>query len=86
MRMRRVVFLAVLAAAASALFGVGASAAALPGSGYVWAQPGTVPVNAQMAQPAWIPTTAVVTAAISGSSYRWAQPGTAPVYVPFGQP
>jgi hypothetical protein len=88
MRIRRAVLLAVLAAAASALSALGASASNPAGTGYLWAQPGTAPVNAPMAQPpAWIPTTpAAVITTIPGSDYPWAQPGAAPVTVPFGQP
>ena len=88
MRIRGAVLLAVLAALLSALSAVGASASNPAGTGYLWAQPGTAPVNVPMAQPpAWIPITpAAVVTTIPGSDYPWAQPGTAPVTVPFGQP
>jgi len=88
MRFRRAVLLAVLAAAASALSAVGASASNPAVTAYQWAQPGTAPVSVASAQPpAWIPITPTAPAVtIPGSGYPWAQPGSAPVTVPFGQP
>ena len=76
-----------LATLALALGVVGASAAAPPGSGYQWAQPGAAAVTTLSVQPpAWIFTFVKAPAPPVLSTYAWAQPGTAAVSTPFAQP
>lgn len=74
MRTCRTLLLAVVVALAAAFLATARSSAApVPGSDYVWAQP-----------PAWVLTP--WTAPAPGSSYAWAQPGAAAVAVPYAQP
>ena len=77
-----------LGAAVLVALAVSRAAAALPGSAYAWAQPGTAPVAVPFAQPPASVPISVMTPASSmpRSDYAWAQPGTAPADVPFAQP
>src|SRR6266508_2925944 len=81
MRNTRTLLLTLLVAATAALAAGFASAAmSQPGTGYVWAQPGTAPASCPWAQPpAWIPISAPIVTASPvelESAYVWAQPGT----------
>ena len=83
---RRVLLGGLLVGSTAVAFAA-SSAAAPPGTGYAWAQPGCEAVTVPCAQPpASIPTTAALVSAQPGSDYAWAQPGTAVVSVPFTQP
>lgn len=88
MRIRRALLLTPLAAILSAMVGVTASASPIvPGSDYVWAQPGTAAVTTPYAQPpAWIPVAPSWTSMYPVTDYVWAQPGTAAVTTPHSQP
>ena len=85
MRIRRVLFLAVVRAAAAAMFAAASVAQPRPPcADYPWAQPGAAVVPACCTQPVLAFAPAANPAAASG--YAWAQPGTAPASAPFAQP
>lgn len=78
---------ALVALGAPVAAGTASASTMPPGSGYVWAQPGTVPVSAPDAQPpAWVITAPTVTTTFASTGYVWAQPGTAPVSAANAQP
>jgi hypothetical protein len=63
-----------------------AAVAPLPGTDYLWVQPGTALVNNPHAQPsAWVQI-GPAPAFHPVSAYDWAQPGTAPVVTAHAQP
>ncbi len=87
MRTRRVLLLASITAASSAIFAAAAFGSPKPpGSDYGWAQPGCAPAMTCCTQPSFAVGTVASGNPANGSSYAWAQPGTAPVTTPFAVP
>ncbi len=87
MRTRRVLLLASITVASSAIFAAAAFGSPKPpGSDYGWAQPGCAPATTCCAQPSFAVGTVAFTTPAIGSSYAWSQPGAAPATTPFAVP
>lgn len=81
--------LAIVASAVGILVPIKPYRPVLPGSDYVWMQPGAALAQTTHAQlPEWIPVdwSGILGITPAQSSYTWAQPGAAPTTSAFAQP